>query len=579
MACLRDGLHTADALLHRFRDPSAVLVDRAVDAVGALPPPQRCATPDETESPSEVELGLRRRVAEARAAALATAHETALGIAKSVADEARGIGLDAILGDALQIQGQVQAIARDDTALVVLREAYDLAVASGDDSAAAHRARNLARALAVARRYPEALEWLRHADAAGRRGGQTPEDAVDQAITECWVFHDSGAAADALAACTRGAELAETIDHVAGGPRQEVNRLLALLYIPQGRHDEAEALLGELLARSTAELGATHPATRILVWNLADVASARSDHPEAIRLLREFHATTEAAGGVSNAFVLARSHAELGNYLEYARDFEGALAAYERALDYLAAWAPTPTAASELERCTIRRLRAASRIRQGDTTAALAELREIAELQAELLPPNHFETWATSTLIAHTLLELNEPAAAELEFEKFIPELRRTRHHRLASELTFFGWAAELQGHLGDARERYEEAASSEQDAALAVVPKGRLVDVVVQMGDVEDARRALDELTAGTQLGDWTEATPAASLAFARAVMLAAEGDPAGADVSAREVEELLAAERTRFELDTFDRLLERRLAQWQASRGRTMRTRRRAE
>jgi serine/threonine protein kinase/tetratricopeptide (TPR) repeat protein len=568
MACLRDGLHTADALLDRFREPTPALVDRAVEAVGALPSPERCASPDDATTPSPLEIELRRRAAEARAAALATAHETALGIAVGVAEQARAAGLDDILGDALQIQGQVQVVAHDEAATDVLRQSYELAIAAGDDRRAALRARELARASASARRYPEAREWLRHAEASGQRVSESVEEQLDQAVAECWVFHDAGSDAEALVACTRGVELAAD-ERVPTMQRQLVTRLLALLYMPLGRHDEAEALLRELLARNTAEFGATHPATRIIVWNLADIAAARDDAAEAIRLLREFHATTEAVGGVSTAYILSRSYAELGSRHVDVGDYDAANAAFDRALGHLATWAPTRMAAGEIEGCNIRRRRAEMWLAQGEHGRAKTELREIAEVEHRLLSPNHFDTWATVTVLAYVLLETGEPAAAEAELAKLVPELRKAEHYRLPHALTYYGWAAEQQDHLGDAQDRYREAvAAAGLGSGYAMGAMGRLVDVTLQGGDSRNARRLLDEVTAAPRTEEWSDRSPEAALALARAVVLDAEGDDAGADAGAREARELLADERSRFRFDTFDVLLERRLDRWEAGR-----------
>lgn len=496
---------------------------------------------------------------------LAYDHDAALELARAIADDAGDLGLDGLVGDALEIEGLVRAQDRQSEAIASLSKAYELAVARGEDAAAGSRARELARALANARRFDEAGDWLRHAEAARLRAPPSPVAEAEHAAAQCWVLHEHTTSGDWLPACERAASLARA-EGVSPRLRRSSARLLAQVYGEAGRFVEAEAILRAELDRNSHELGKTHPETRILLGDLSAVAALQLHAEDAISLQREFIAITEAAAP-DDVYVLSKHYLSLAAYLAWMGEYEEADMAMARSLTLLAARVDADPDDLEIERCRARMQQALIWIEQGKTERALEQLRDVQRIEHRLLPEDNAQVLSTALALGAALLHSDQPAAAEVELVKALPFLRDHGHPRLAEVLVHYAWALEEQGRILEAAEHHHEAiVAAGMTSPVGVYAMGRLVALAVRSGDTESAHQWLEHASSLALTDELIEGSPTAALDFGRALLLEARGDRAGAEASARRAQEILVES----DPATFEIMLLRQVTAWQAARDR---------
>jgi serine/threonine-protein kinase len=326
----------------------AEVVDRALDAVAALPPVAGCADVDALSLavPPPHDPAVRRAV-EATTVSLDHAEalfaagkiKDALPLARSAADDARGAGHAPTTARALFLLGRVQASLGDAAAAeTALGEALRAAAAAHDDALVLRAWIALIDARGVAGRYEEALALRTPAEVALARAGDADElraGLLGALGTTEW---NLGHYPEAQALLERALALRE---RRRGPDHPEVAETLETLgnvLADQGRYPEAQAALERALAIRERESGPRHPRTGAVLNDLAMVLRDQGRHAEALPLMERALAIFEESLGPDAADVarihnnLGLVHAALGHVDQAVASFRRALAGKEKSL-------------------------------------------------------------------------------------------------------------------------------------------------------------------------------------------------------------------------------------------------------
>ncbi|PCC67040.1 Serine/threonine protein kinase [Nannocystis exedens] len=301
MACLSRHVHEVRAVTDLLVAADAGVVERAVDAVAALPPIERCADVAvlraEVPPPADPATALavdnvRRALANVAALEHTGRYEAGLLGADQAVAAAEAAAYAPAVAEAQLARGRLLALLqRDAEAETSLRAAFTTATASRQDAVARDAAAALVETLNTLGRLDHAEVWLEIAAAAQTRAP------------------DEGAAA--LLDLAR-------------------SKLLWSL----GRYAESEALIERSVAAYDALHGADNPATaRARQW-FGTALWARQEFDRSKAVLPDSRARLERAFGPEHPEVAAALRYE-GNLYFVLTDFDAALATWRRGLDII----------------------------------------------------------------------------------------------------------------------------------------------------------------------------------------------------------------------------------------------------
>jgi serine/threonine protein kinase/tetratricopeptide (TPR) repeat protein len=299
MRCLERRRHELAALLAVLSIADADAVERAHDAVEALPDPARCADLDillaEVDPPPpEIAADVQRvRDQLAAASAESSAGHTlvALALAEAAEQSSRRLDYRPLRAEALDaLGGQLFHSSKYDASERVDADAYWEALATGQDRLAFTVACALAGLTAHTLDRPDdGQTWLRHAEALFDRLGRPPHLGSALDLRRGQLAEARGDYNGAIAHYQRAlAPLPErSPDAII------IRQHLANNYMSLGQLDAAQSIFEALLALRREVYGADHPRNAISRMDLGNLATLRGDfdaseehHRAALVLLR-----------------------------------------------------------------------------------------------------------------------------------------------------------------------------------------------------------------------------------------------------------------------------------------------------
>jgi serine/threonine protein kinase/tetratricopeptide (TPR) repeat protein len=327
MACLMEGLDDLKALCRQFREPTAEVVENAVNAANALGTLERCQDvkllravvrpPEDAATRAAVEQ-LRTRLVDLRALQRVGRFADGVAAAAAVVEEARQVGYGPILAEVLLVQASLQhEIGQSDAALVTFEDAVWTAELARHDEIAAQAASGLTFITGYVRgRFEVAEVWSRHAETLLRRMG-----GHDQLWG--WHFNNRGTVREQqgrLAEAIADTRLSLAAKERALGPESPdvgsgVGNLANQL---AGMGDLAGALEASQrgLDILVASLGPDHPRTAISFFNhgefLCRVGRFAEAREAATRALAVIERETDPSSGMAAYPLLTIGLAHLG---------------------------------------------------------------------------------------------------------------------------------------------------------------------------------------------------------------------------------------------------------------------------
>jgi eukaryotic-like serine/threonine-protein kinase len=341
MRCLQGRRRDLAALVDTLTNADADVVHKAVEAVLALRPIDRCddldyvlaqvAPPDDPKEQARVEE-LREQLAHARALHAAGRYAEGLPITEAVARDAEELGYAPLLAEAMWRRSELERGVGDyEAARTSLQRAYFEARRSGVDEIAAEASSDLVFLLGARLRHPEdAMRWAEHAGADVERVGT--EAMLARVLTNMAIAHTNAGAYDEAQPLYEQA--IAILERVAGTDDFSVAPALsglALLHHGRGASERAVPMFERVLAIREQALGPEHPEIGVALSNLGLAHRAMGAFEEAVEVNERALEIRQQALGPEHPEVAA-SLANLGSVHFAARDFERAYPMYERAL-------------------------------------------------------------------------------------------------------------------------------------------------------------------------------------------------------------------------------------------------------
>jgi tetratricopeptide (TPR) repeat protein len=309
MSCLADRLAGARALSQVLVSAGAEVVDNAVAAAGALGTLERCADARLLRAvlpPPDARVGdqvarIRAGIADAKAQRDAGNMRAAAAKLDAMVTEARGVGYDPLLAEALEMRGDVRIEEADNPgAMVLLKEAALLAEASRHDEVKANAASLLVLATARRERFDEADDWAAQADATLKRiGGHERMRA--------WLETDIGTMRllqrrgdEALLHSRRALALKQQSGASAVDLAFSLNNI-ALVLDEMGRLQEALGYAQRAVADLRHELGDEHPIVGVDLSNEGEILVQLGRQAEARAAFERALAIEERSYGKDSA--------------------------------------------------------------------------------------------------------------------------------------------------------------------------------------------------------------------------------------------------------------------------------------
>jgi len=293
MSCLQERLGGLRALSDVFVSGSALAVENAVSAAGALAPLDRCADvpllravvrpPDDARIRARV-ADLRRRLPELKALGDSGQCGSGLERARLFLRETREVGYAPLLAEALAAAGFLETECGDlQEGERLLKQAFWRAGEARDDRVAAEAAVLVVQTVGERLgQLDQAEEWAEHARAViGRLGGDRRLEAWLRSGTGAALYH-AGRLEEALAESRRALALKR---EMYGEENQDVGRSLnnvAAALNDLGRHEEARLAQEQALATFQRTLGPAHPLVALALGNLGEMLDALGRHAEAL---------------------------------------------------------------------------------------------------------------------------------------------------------------------------------------------------------------------------------------------------------------------------------------------------------
>lgn len=499
MHCLEERRRELAALLDVLAGADADAVERAHDAVEALPDPDRCADIDALladVAPPPPELAatvaeLRDHLAAAHAEANAGHHAAGLALAEDVEARSRAVAYRPLRAEALAELADRQIDAsRFELGARTYADAYWEALAAGHDRLAFTTACRLVGVVGQTLARPDDAEpWLRHAEALFDRLGRPEALAADLELRRGQIAENRYDLAAAIAHYRRARDLTP--------PRTRLwvarTHTLANVHMSLGELDLARDIFEQLLAARREIYGADHPENFISFTDLGNVAVLRGDFDTAERYQRDALAILRAAFPPRHER-LAYPLSALGDIAAQRGDLAGALAAFEEAR---AIWehnlGPNHTrVAAMLERL------ASVELLRGDLGLAEQHAARALAVWGESQSPDAQGTVLARLTLAQIELDRRRHAAAREHLDLALPLAVSVfgEDHLLAAVTRAFR-ALAFAG-LGDL-----SAAEREADTAVAAIERthGRdsvwLAEVLIPRAEVRQAQKRLADARA----------------------------------------------------------------------------------
>jgi tetratricopeptide (TPR) repeat protein/predicted Ser/Thr protein kinase len=337
LACLARGRAAVSALVEGLETTDAPTISRALDALDALPPLERCTglesdplAPEPARATQVAEL----RERQARVTTLAELGDVAGAdaLAQQLVVEARALDFAPVLAETLlaaaAIAGQAGAPARGRQ---LAEEAFELAAGIGHARVEAEAAIEMVSESLATSDPDRARVWLRHARARIDRGGLAATTSIDLDAIEAHVIAIEGRPADALERALAAFDAYETA--LGSTHRKTIDALVQVARLQRelARWGDALATYDRVEERVASRWGPDHPLSATLANNRGAVLADAGRLEEAIPHFERGLRIREATLGPRH-LVVAGSLNNLANVLHArGRDAE-AVAMYERAL-------------------------------------------------------------------------------------------------------------------------------------------------------------------------------------------------------------------------------------------------------
>jgi tetratricopeptide (TPR) repeat protein len=418
MRCLDHQRAELDALLTALGQPGLGVglegvvdprtIERAIDAVRALPEPASCDGDDASPERSPAVLAIVERLADVRASVALGRYPIARVLLAPLLLAAEGLGDPALRGEALGWQGEIEANAGSpDVARLARERAFAASLEADVPAAAADHATELAHLVGYGRADRAAgTTWLEIGRAlVGRIGGDRARlaqlDAAEGAMLVAAGQYETALVAHGRALAywaeqePDGLAVARTLDDMGAAE------------VKLGRIDAAIADHQRAIAIRTREYGPDHPLVANSERELGVALSAAGRFEDARAPLERALAIHRAARGETNVSV-ATVLDDLGRVARHAGDFDRALEHHRAAL---AIWEavlgdPHPDVAVSLLNIGYT-LVAAGRPREAITVQA----RALAMFEASLGATHPYIVYAANAL-GSSSLAAGDPAAA-----------------------------------------------------------------------------------------------------------------------------------------------------------------------
>jgi tetratricopeptide (TPR) repeat protein len=263
--CLTQRGREVTALVEVLSRGTPEIVDRAISAVEALSPVDRCSDPDALDQTDDQDdprlVALKQQLARVRSLRLTGGFDEAAALAATTLDEVRTLARPHLHAElALELAVIEAGLRRTASASATLREAVNAAILAGSDPLAADIA---AQGVFVdgylGASYAQAQQWSSLGWAWLDRAGR-PMDLVVQLLGQRGV---ASRTADRLPEAVLDLSLALALlpPDDQGSSRAGLLAMLAETYRRMGRRDLARSNAAQALAVYTATLGERHPYT------------------------------------------------------------------------------------------------------------------------------------------------------------------------------------------------------------------------------------------------------------------------------------------------------------------------------
>jgi len=341
MSCLQERLGGLRALTQVFSDASGAVVENAVSAANALPTLDRCADvpllraivrpPEDRQTRARVD-DLRRRLAEVKARCDAGQWREGLPATRALVDEARQIGYEPVIAEALaQLGVEYVNVVEPIAARQTLEEAFWQADASRHDDVRVAVADQLVWTTGYLEgNFAEADRWAKTADSVLQRLG-------GHELQRAWLLNNVASVEDLQGkedAALRAHEEALALkEKVLGRDASDVGISegnIAIVLQGLGRNQEALGHVDRAIDVLTAGLGAAHPDLATQLSNRGEILNALGRYREARASFERARIVWERELGL-DARNLAYALTGIGQSYLAERDPLSAVAPLERA--------------------------------------------------------------------------------------------------------------------------------------------------------------------------------------------------------------------------------------------------------
>jgi eukaryotic-like serine/threonine-protein kinase len=335
VACLERRRQELDALTEVLATASPEVVQHAVAAVSELPASEGCAA--DTRPSEDAALEPRVRALESRMAGVearlsAGSYADALVEAEALVEQAEALGHARSRAESLFLLGTLQGrVGRHDEGVATLESAAHLAASEGHDRLSARVTIELVYLLGQQlKRYEQALEWARHAEAATRRIGDPPELRGRLLGVRGNTMEGMGRYPEAEQDYEQSLALLRQVDPESAQVARALNNLGNVRF-REGRVAEAGKTFEQAHRAWERALGPEHPDAVMPLNNLATVKITLNDLEAGRKLLEQVLARWERTLGPEH-FRLALPLNNLGVLARDAGDYDAAIAYDRRAM-------------------------------------------------------------------------------------------------------------------------------------------------------------------------------------------------------------------------------------------------------
>jgi eukaryotic-like serine/threonine-protein kinase len=342
MTCLADRRSALRALVDVLLEADAAIVQRAVQAAGALPSLERCSNAEallaQVEPPSdpttaEHVAAVREQLADVRALRDAGKYGEAVELARQLGVTAEEIGYPPLLAEALaEIGSTLEFDGEYAQAETYLLRAAWTAIRSGHDELLARVATRLVGVVGDRlARYDEGLRWGEHARAVLDRLGLEglAHGALDSAVGN--VLFRMGRLEDAREHMERAIAIRTEAKGADDPGLAALHANLGNVFQQRRQYDEAIASFQRAQELVVSRIGLEHPLVAVTTASLGLVHNNRGDFETAERHYEQAIALLRTTMGDDHPF-LATGISNLGVTLQRLERHEEAKVKFEEAL-------------------------------------------------------------------------------------------------------------------------------------------------------------------------------------------------------------------------------------------------------